>query len=89
MMPPIFQNMGRIMQMVGQIRSNPSFASQLLLQQGKITNQQYNEIQQLGIGNNPQAIGQYLMNHGIMNSQQADMAKQQYADPIKNSMGQN
>ena len=88
-MPPIFQNMGRIMQMVGQIRSNPSFASQLLLQQGKITNQQYNEIQQLGIGNNPQAIGQYLMNHGIMNSQQADMAKQQYADPIKNSMGQN
>lgn len=89
MMPPIFQNMGRIMQMVGQIRSNPSFASQLLLQQGKITNQQYNEIQQLGIGNNPQAIGQYLMNHGIMNSQQADMARQQYADPIKNSMGQN
>ena len=74
------------MQMVGQVRSNPSFASQLLLQQGKITNQQYNEIQQLGIGNNPQAIGQYLMNRGIMNSQQADMARQQYADPIKNSM---
>lgn len=89
MMPPIFQNIGRVMQYVRQIKSDPSFASQLLLQQGSITRQQYDEIQQLGIGSNPEAIGQYLMNQGAMDPRIANQMKDSVAMPIQNSMIQN
>lgn len=83
-MIPIFQ----ILQTVKQIKSNPSMMSQFLLQQGRITQQQYNDIQQLGIGNNPEAIGQYLMNQGVMNPRQVDQVRQEMAMPIQQSMVQ-
>lgn len=89
MMPPIFQNIGRVMQYVRQIKSDPAFASQFLLQQGSITQEQYNEIQQLGIGSNPEAIGQYLMNRGAMDPRMANQMKDSVATPIQNSMIQN
>lgn len=89
MMPPIFQNIGRVIQYVRQIKSDPAFASQLLLQQGSITQEQYNEIQQLGIGSNPEAIGQYLMNRGAMDPRVASQMKDSVATPIQNSMIQN
>ena len=77
------------MRYVNQIRNNPNYMSQLLLQNGRINNQQYQEIQQLGIAGNPQAIGQYLMDHGMMNKQQVQEAYQNQAVPIQNSMKQN
>lgn len=84
-MLPIMQ----IIQRVNQIRNNPNYMSQFLLQQGRITDQQYNEIQQLGIGGNPPAIGQYLMQHGTMDPRQTQEAYQTMAVPINNSMKQN
>ncbi|MBR5951875.1 MAG: hypothetical protein IKZ85_01205 [Pseudobutyrivibrio sp.] len=84
-----FQNVMQIMQYVNQIRSNPNCMGQFLLQNGKITDQQYQEIQQLGISGNPQAIGQYLMDRGMMNRQQVQDVYQNQAIPIQNSMKQN
>ena len=78
----------QVMQYIQTLRQNPNGMSDLLLRQGKITKQQYDEIQSLGIGNNPQAIGQYLMNHGMMNRQQVQDAYQNQALPIQNSMTQ-
>lgn len=89
MMPPIFQNIGRVMQYARQIKSDPSLASQFLLQQGSITQEQYNEMQQLGIGSNPEAIGQYLMNRGTMDPRMANQMKDTVAMPLQNSMNQN
>lgn len=79
----------KAMQMIQSIRQNPNQVSNLLLQQGRISKEQYDEIQSLGIGGNPEAIGQYLMNHGIMNRNQVQDAYQNQVIPIQNSMRQN
>lgn len=44
------------------LKNNPSQIVDMLLQSGKITQQQYAELQQYK--NNPEQIGMYLMNHG-------------------------
>ena len=79
----------QMMQYINTFRRNPNQISQFLLNQGRITRQQYDEIQRLGIGNNPEAIGQYLMNCGTMNQSQVQDAYQNQALPIQNSMNQN
>lgn len=79
----------QMMQYINTFRRNPNQISQFLLNQGRITKQQYDEIQRLGIGNNPPAIGQYLMNCGTMNQSQVQDAYQNQALPIQNSMNQN
>lgn len=76
-------------QMIQSIRQNPNQVSNLLLQQGRISKEQYDEIQKLGIGGNPEAIGQYLMNRGVMNRNAVQDAYQNQALPIQNSMRQN
>lgn len=84
-----FQNMQAVMQQINAIRQNPNQLGQFLLNQNKITKQQFDEIQQMGIGGNPQAIGEYLMNHGVINQQQAQDVYNNSVQPIQNSMGQN
>lgn len=79
----------QIIQTVNQIKQNPAMASQFLYQRGVISQQQYTEMQQQGIDSNPEAIGQYLMNHGTMDPRQADHVRQTMAVPIQNSMNQN
>ena len=81
--------MMQMMQYINSCRQNPNQISDLLLQQGRITKQQYEEIKSLGIGNNPPAIGQYLMNRGMMNQNQVQEAYQNQALPIQQSMTQN
>lgn len=44
------------------LQKNPSEILDVLLQSGKINQQQYNELQPHK--NNPEAIGKYLMNNG-------------------------
>lgn len=79
----------QIIQTVRQIKQNPAMASQFLYQKGIISQQQYQEMQQQGIDANPEAIGQYMMSHGMMDPNQAQQAVNQYAVPIQNSMKQN
>ncbi len=85
MMNP-FQNMSQTLQYIRQMRQDPSQLSNFLLQQGCITQQQFNEIQQMGIGGNPEAIGNYMMNHGSFNQQQSNDAYNNIAMPIYKSM---
>ena len=84
-----FQNMQQIMQNINAIRQNPGQLAQLLYQQGKITNQQLDEISQLGISGNPEAIGNYLMNRGAFTREQLQDTYQSSALPIQQSMGKN
>ena len=77
------------MQYISQLRSDPSQTSKFLLQQGAISQEQYDEIQKLGIANNPQAIGQYMMDRGKFTNQQANNVRQNVAEPIQNNLNQN
>ena len=81
--------MMQMMQYINNLRQNPNGMADFLLRQGRINKQQYDEIQSLGIGGNPPAIGQYLMNHGMMNQSQVQDAYQNQALPIQQSMRQN
>ena len=45
------------------LRSNPGGILDILLQNGKINQQQYTELQPYK--NNPEAIGRYLISHGF------------------------
>ena len=87
--PSIFQHLRQIMQMVNQIRQNPALSSQYLYESGIISQQQYTEMQKSGISGNPEAVGQYLMNHGVVDPSRAQQMVNQYAMPINNSMKQN
>lgn len=88
-MYPPFMRMQQVMQNIRQLRSNPSQTSEFLLQYGAITQQQFDEIQKMGIAGNPQAIGQYMMNQGRFTGQQADTVRQTVAAPLQNNLGQN
>ena len=87
-MPP-FQNMQNMLNQIQSLRQNPNQISKFLLNQGKITKQQFDEMERLGISGNPQAIGNYLMQNGTLNQQQVQDAYQNSALPIQNSMMQN
>lgn len=84
-----FQNMQTMMQQINMIRQNPNQLAQFLLNQNKITKQQFDEIQQMGIGGNPQAIGNYLMQNGVLNQQQVQDAYNNSVQPLQNSIKQN
>ena len=84
-----FQNMQSMMQQINMIRQNPDQLTQLLFSKNKLTKQQLDEIQQMGISGNPQAIGEYLMNHGVINQQQVQEAYNNSVQPIQDSMRQN
>lgn len=84
-----FQNMQQIMQNINMLRQNPSQLGSFLYDRKIINKQQLDEIQQMGINGNPEAIGNYLMNHGAFTKEQAEEAYSSSALPIRNSMGQN
>lgn len=84
-----FQNMQQIMQNINSLRQNPNNMGQFLYEHNIITKQQLDELQQQGIGGNPEAIGNYLMNRGAFTQQQAQEAYNSSALPIQNSMKQN
>lgn len=67
------QNKMNILTQLAQVQKNPGYIIDILLQSGKINQQQYQELQQYK--NNPQAIAEYLMNHG--NADAINQAKQQ------------
>lgn len=58
--PPAAGN--NIISQLAQIKRNPSAILDILLQNGKITQSQYNDLQPYK--NNPEMIGRYLMNSG-------------------------
>ena len=55
-------NTGGIRSQLAQLKNNPGYILDILLQNKKITQQQYNELQPYK--NNPEAIGKYLINSG-------------------------
>lgn len=85
MFPPMIN---QVLQNIIAIRQNPNQMCDLLLQRGTITKQQYDQMQQMGIANNPQAIGQYMMSQGYFSGQQVMNAYQNSAVPIQNSLKQ-
>ena len=56
---------GNISSQIAQIQKNPGVILDILMQSGKINQQQYNDLQQFR--NNPQGIVNYLMNNGNPN----------------------
>ena len=59
------QNGNNIFSQLAQIKNNPGAILDILLQNGKITQTQYNELQPFS--NNPQQIVNYLLQHGSAN----------------------
>ena len=62
-----------ILSQVSALQNNPAAILDILLQHGKINQQQYNELQPYK--DNPQQIVSYLISHG--NAPQIDQARQQ------------
>ena len=56
------QSRGNLALQLAQLKNNPGYILDILLQNKKITQQQYNELQPYR--NNPEAIGKYLINSG-------------------------
>ncbi len=54
-----------ILHQLAMLKNNPGAILDILLQNDKINQQQYSELQQYK--NNPQAIGNYLISHGKQN----------------------
>ena len=54
-----------IFSQLAMLRKNPAMILDILLQNGKINQQQYNDLQQFK--NNPEMIGKYLINNGMRN----------------------
>lgn len=65
-----FQVMGPAMDMIGKIRTvmqNPATLADVMLERGAIDKNTYNVIKGMG----PQQAGQYMMQNGLINPQQA------------------
>ena len=65
-----FSNVMNMIQQIKQMQQNPNQLASLLLNNNKITKEQYEEIKDL----NPQQIGEYLMNAGSLPQQQLQQA---------------
>ena len=59
---PKAPNKNNILSQLAMLRNNQGAILDILLQSGKITQQQYNELQPYR--NNPEMIGRYLINNG-------------------------
>ena len=67
------RNNNNILSQLAQVKNNPGYILDILLQNGKINQQQYNDLQPYK--NNPEAIVKYLMNNGKGNEiRQAEQA---------------
>lgn len=58
-------NQSNILSQLAKLKNNPGAILDILLQNGKINQQQYNEL--LPYKNRPELIGQYLINNGKSN----------------------
>lgn len=56
---------GDVIRIYQQVKSNPAMLSQLLLQNGRVDQNQFQAIQNM----NPQDMANYLSQNGIMNGQ--------------------
>lgn len=55
-------NNGNMLSQLARLKNDPGYILDILLQSGKINQQQYNNLQPYR--NNPEAIGKYLINNG-------------------------
>lgn len=76
-----YNNIFGLINQAKQLEKNPGQILDILIQNGKIDQQQYNELQEYK--SNPQQIFNYLINHG--NAMQLNQA-QQKAGPYRNQL---
>lgn len=80
--------MFQMIQTIRQAQQNPNMLADMLFNNGKINQSQYDEIKKMN--GNPQAIGQYLMQSGTMPQQQVQQAYQtmvpQVQEQLKDSL---
>lgn len=71
-------NGNSILAQIAQLKRDPGSILDIMLNNGKINQQQYNELQQYR--NNPEMIGKYLINNGKANeiNNAADQANNQF-----------
>lgn len=67
-----FNNANLIMQQFNMMRNNPKEINKLLLNSGKISQEQYEAIKDM----DPAQTGQYLLNNGVINRSQIDQLAQ-------------
>ena len=85
-MNPLMSNMPNIMRVVSQVsqlRQNPSGIADFLKQSGRVSDEQYSAIQKM---NDPQQIGQYLMQNGMMPQQQVMQAANSLVPQIQKQL---
>ena len=78
------QNMMSAIQQIRQMQQNPNGLCDLLLQKNRISQAQYEEMKKFN--GNPQMIGQYLMQNGNMNMQDANKAVNEIVPEIQNEL---
>lgn len=93
-MNPLFGMMGgmnggingmmRMIQTIRQAQQNPNMLADMLMQNGKINQQQYDEIKKFN--GNPQMIGEYLMQSGTMPQQQVQQAYQTMVPQVQKQL---
>ena len=76
--------MADLMQQANQLRQNPNMIKDMLLNGGRITQEQYNALKDM---NTPSQIGQYLLNNGIIGQDRMNELAQA-AQHIQNMMNQ-
>ena len=79
------QNMMNTINQIKQMKQNPNGLADLLLNNGKISKEQYEQIK----GYNPQQIGQYLMQSGTMPQQQVQQAYQTIVPQVQQQLKNN
>lgn len=80
-------NMVNMVQQIRNMQQNPNQLADLLMNSGKINQQQYEQIKQFN--GNPQKIGEYLMQTGTMPQQQVQQAYQNIVPQIQNELKAN
>ena len=79
-------NMMNMLQQIRTMQQNPNQLADLLFNNGKITEEQYEEIKQFN--GNPQKIGEYLMRTGAMPQREVQQAYQNAVPQIQQAIKQ-
>lgn len=67
-MNPLMGRMNTVMNLMNRVRQNPSSIADVLKENGRISDEQYNAIHGM---KNPEEIGRYLIQTGSMTQEQA------------------
>lgn len=73
-MNPLMGRMNTVMNLMNRVQQNPSSIADVLKENGRISDEQYNAIHGM---KSPQEIGQYLIQTGSMTQEQAQSAYNQ------------